>query len=76
MDDKLSLNYITKHFDSYTTPPKPSIWHMLIVDGHSSYVVYPIVEYELDHNIVIYCLPPYSTHLMQPLDVVCFAPLS
>jgi len=78
MDDDLGLDYISKHFDPYTAPPRAEgpIWHMFIVDGHSSHVAYPVVEYGLDHNIVIYCLPPHTTHLMQPLDVACFAPLS
>ena len=48
---------------------------MLIVDGHSTHVAWPVVEYPLDHRIVPYCLPPYSTHLMQPLDIACFTPL-
>jgi len=46
---------------------------MLIVVGH---IAYPVVEYGLNHCIVVYCLSPHSTHLMQPLDVACFGPLS
>ena len=30
----------------------------------------------LDHRIVLYCLPPHSTHLIQLLDVACFGPLA
>lgn len=77
MDDDLGLDYIMKHFDIHTRMESSSgIWRMLIVDGHSSHTAYPVVEYGLDHGIVIYCLPPHSTHLMQPLDVTCFGPLA
>jgi len=76
IDDELGLDYITKHVDPYTAPTDTSTWRMLIVDGHSSHTAYPGVEYDLSHGIVVYCLPPHSTHLMQPLDVACFGPLS
>ena len=76
MDDDLGLGYISKHFDPYTTPENADDWRMLIVDGHSSHTAYPVVEYGLDHRIVLYCLPPHSTHLMQPLDVAYFGPLA
>jgi len=77
----LGLDYISKHFGQYTTPrintpdiPPPK-WRMLIVDGHSSDVPWPVVEDALDCRIAPYCLQPHSTHLMQPLDVACFGPL-
>ena len=53
-----------------------STYRMLIVDGHSSHIAWPVVEYALDHDIILYCLPAHSTHLMQPLDVACFGPLA
>jgi hypothetical protein len=28
-----------------------------------------------DKKIIPFCLPPHTTHLLQPLDVVCFQPL-
>ena len=36
---------------------------------------YDFVDYCWSHKIIPYSLPPHSTHLMQPLDVVCFQPL-
>ena len=86
MDDELGFDFISKHFDRYTTPAidlttdsevtPPKAYRMLIVDGHSSHITWPVVEYALDHQIILYCLPAHSTHLMQPLDVACFGPLA
>jgi hypothetical protein len=28
-----------------------------------------------DNNIICICMPPHSSHLLQPLDVGCFGPL-
>jgi hypothetical protein len=29
----------------------------------------------VDNNIIAICMPPHSSHLLQPLDVGCFGPL-
>ena len=72
MDDELGLLYISKHFEPHTrrNPSRPRI---LIVDGHSSHVCWPVIRYALDHDIHIIQLPSKSTHILQPLDVGCFA---
>lgn len=48
---------------------------MLISDGFNSHIEFEFVQYCWDNFIIPFCLPPYSTHLLQPLDVVCFQPL-
>ena len=71
MDDELGLLYISKHFEPHTRmASRPRI---LIVDGHSSHICWPVVQYALDHNIHMIQLPSKSTHILQPLDVGCFA---
>ena len=44
-------------------------------DGHGSHITIEFVEFCLSVNIVAYCLPAHSTHLLQPLDVGLFSPL-
>jgi len=48
---------------------------LLIMDGHTSHVSWQFFDYCLEHNIIPLCLPPHSTHLLQPLDVGLFGPL-
>lgn len=43
---------------------------LLIVDGHYSDVTIEFMEYCEEHQVVPFCLPLHSTHLIQPLDVV------
>jgi len=45
------------------------------VDGHYSHVTIEFMEYCVAHQILPYCLPPHSTHPLQPLDVGLFGPL-
>ena len=48
---------------------------MLIVDGHDSHVNIEFIQFCLASNIIAYCLPSHSTHLLQPLDIGLFSPL-
>lgn len=74
-DNKIALTWI-KHFDQYTVHQTQGIYRLLILDGHTSHVTLDFVQYCQEHNIVLLCLPPHSTHYLQPLDVGIFGPLA
>lgn len=48
---------------------------ILVMDGHSSYVNLNFVSFCWQHKIVLVCLPPHLTYLLQPLDLVLFRKL-
>ena len=64
-----------KHFDSCIKDLKVGSRRLLIMDGHSSHDTVEFRDYCNDHNIITLCMPPHSSHLLQPLDVGCFSPL-
>ncbi|KXX82291.1 Pogo transposable element with ZNF domain [Madurella mycetomatis] len=74
-DYNIALNWL-QHFDRYTAPRALSKYRLLILDGHASHVSPQFVEYCVSHDIVPLCLPPHSTHELQPLDVGIFGPLA
>jgi hypothetical protein len=74
-DCNIALNWI-QHFDKYTAPRTVGKYRLLILDGHASHISPQFVEYCATHNIVPLCLPPHSTHELQPLDVGVFGPLA
>jgi hypothetical protein len=49
---------------------------MLIIDGHSSHLSYRFCDFAERHKIVVVCLPPHTTHALQPCDVGVFGPLA
>lgn len=50
-------------------------YRLLILDDHPSHASIDFVTMA-DHNrVILLCLPTYSTHLLQPLEVDCFKPL-
>ena len=61
-------------FDMHTRDIAGEDWRILILDGHYSHVI-EFMDYCETNQIALYCLPPHSTHILQPLDVGLFLPL-
>ena len=47
---------------------------LFIFDGHNSHISYKIAKCAYDNNIHLLCLPPHTSHALQPLDVACYRP--
>ena len=45
---------------------------VLTYDGHNSHITYNTTKMAIDNNITLLCLPPHSSHALQPLDVGVF----
>jgi hypothetical protein len=41
---------------------------ILVLDGHSAHLSMEAIEYAMEHSIELICLPPHTTHRLQPLD--------
>jgi hypothetical protein len=48
---------------------------MLIINSHKSYISLEFQDYCKENKIIALCMLSHSSHLLQPLDVACFAPL-
>lgn len=48
---------------------------LLILDGHGSHLTDRMIELAIEYSIHLFCLPPHTTHRLQPLDVGVFGPL-
>ena len=72
--NELGLDWI-RHFEKSTSLRKLGVYRLLVLDGHESHHSDEFEEYCREHNIVTLCMPPHSSHLLQPLDVGCFGPL-
>jgi hypothetical protein len=60
-------------FDPATKEKAAGRTRVLLMDGHGSHYTLELLEYARANNIVILGYPPYCTHVLQGLDVVCFA---
>ena len=46
-----------------------------LLDSHSSHYQPDLIKYVQDYQVILFCLPPRTTHESQPLDVSIFKSL-
>jgi len=77
-------NFLCKEWfkNSFTVFPRQlhemnlaSPFFLSTYDGHSSHEKLKPINLTCTHNIILFCLPPHTTHKLQPLDVGVFGPL-
>jgi len=72
--NELGFEWI-QHFDRYTKQRATGARRLLILDGHGRHNSAQFERFCQENNIITLCMPPHSSHLLQPLDVGCFGPL-
>ena len=72
--NELTADWI-QHFNKYTKDWKTRVYRLLVLDGHESHHLDAFEQYCKDNKIITLCMPPHSSHILQPLDVACFVPL-
>ncbi|RKK08360.1 hypothetical protein BFJ66_g15418 [Fusarium oxysporum f. sp. cepae] len=70
-DNEIGLEWL-KHFDRCTTKQSKNRYRLLVLDGHESHHSVDFERYCKANKIITLCMPPHSSHLLQPLDVGCF----
>ena len=45
---------------------------LLLIDGHKAHYNPDFIREAAKHGVIIFCLPPNTTHVSQPLDSTCF----
>jgi hypothetical protein len=73
--DKIGIKWLTKLFIPITNMHTKGTHQMLLIDGHRSYLTTQFDQTYTKNNIIPVYIPPHSSHLLQPLDVSCFAVL-
>ena len=72
IDSELFYYWLDKLFLLHIPPQRPV---MLLCDGHGSHFTPEAIARAAEKGVVVFCIPPNTTHVAQPLDVSFFAPL-
>ena len=72
MDMELFHMWFCNHFLHYAPAARPLL---LLLDGHSSHYCPDTIRLAAKEKVILFTLPPNTTHLTQPLDKGCFGPL-
>ena len=66
VDSELFYAWMQKFFLVLAVHQQPVF---LLVDGHSSHMTLDLIDLARENSIILFCLPPHTTHLLQPLDL-------
>jgi hypothetical protein len=73
--NSIALHWLEHVFDKHTKRQSVGQYRLLLLDGHGSHVSAAFDQYCSNNSIIALCMPPHSSHLLQPLDVCCFSVL-
>lgn len=69
------LLWLQNTFIPFATKYRRGNYTLLVIDGHGSLCTAQFDHICKENNIITICMPPHSSHILQPLDVSCFKPL-
>ncbi len=69
IDGELFSEWFDRHFLLYAPSARPLL---LLLDGHSSHYNPQFIRHAAEQGVIIFLLPPNTTHVSQPLDGACF----
>ena len=72
VDSELFRGWLSEHFLMHAVGARPLL---LLLDGHSSHYQPQLIEYAREFGVIMFCLPPHTTHESQPLDASVFKSL-
>ena len=72
VDQELFYFWLKEHFLPNAVSRRPLL---LLLDGHSSHFEPKSLQFAKDNDIIIFCIPPHTTHECQPLDCSFFRSL-
>ena len=72
IDRDLFYMWFEKIFLTHLPAARPVI---LIMDSHKSHMSLKVIELAKRNDVEMFCLPPHTTHWLQPLDRTIFGPM-
>ncbi|XP_068896460.1 uncharacterized protein [Tenebrio molitor] len=69
------FEYVANVFYNWLVEKQITFPVILFIDGHKSHYSIELYEFCVKKKIILYCLYPNSTHILQPCDVTIFRPL-
>ncbi|RJE26016.1 hypothetical protein PHISCL_01618 [Aspergillus sclerotialis] len=73
--DEIGLKWLKQVFNPLSKPYSTGAKRLLILDGHSSHQTAEFDDFCKENAIICLCMPPHTSHLLQPLDIGVFGPL-
>ena len=70
-DSELAFGWLERYNDE-TKEKANGLWWLVYYDGHETHITLKFIDYALTNKILLVCLPPHTSHALQPFDIgVC-----
>ena len=66
--------YLEEHFLKFIPNREPDQHILLLLDGHRSHITIGLLDWAKYHNIILFIHPAHTSHVLQPMDVLCYGP--
>lgn len=63
-----------RHFIAFSKPTRNDPV-LLIMDNHEAHLSYDVIKLAKDTGVILFTLPPHTSHKLQPLDKCVYGPL-
>ena len=70
-NDQLTMKWLV-YFQQFSAKRQSGVYRLLLLHGFVTHCTKEFIDYCDNHKIIPFCLPPHSSHLLQPLDVIVF----
>ena len=74
-NNSVFLKFLNEHFKKHLVAREEGEKVLLLFDGHRSHICPEVRRWARENDIILFLLPPHTSHKLQPLDVSCFGPL-
>ena len=75
-DNELGVAYFEEHFEPHTRSTLKGEYRILVVDSHDSHITTQALQFCIRNKIILLCLPPHTTYMLQLLDIGVFGPVA
>ena len=72
-NDEIAVDWL-QHFIKHVRLRALRGWVLLIMNGFGSHATIQLLKLATANNVILFALPPHTTHFTQPLDVGVFQP--
>jgi len=66
--------YMKEHFIKFIPNRDDDHKVLVLYDGHKSHISMSLITWVKENNIILFVLPPHTSHILQQMDVSCFGP--
>ncbi|PWW71562.1 hypothetical protein C7212DRAFT_234572, partial [Tuber magnatum] len=67
------FTWLSEFFHPHTQSPKPNVYRLFLIDGHSSHLTYEFISFAFHYQSWLLCFHCHAIHRLQPPNICIFS---